>query len=57
MQRQVECEVTVLAMAEMAGRAEALQIGERVKLQGFIARRSLKSQQLELHVNTLETIS
>lgn len=54
--RQVECEMTVVAIGAIANKAKAVQAGSQVKLAGFIAKRSLKSTQLVLHLNALEII-
>lgn len=54
--RQVECEMTVVAIGDIADKAKAVQAGNQVKLAGFIAKRSLKSTQLVLHLNALEII-
>ncbi len=54
--RQVECEMTVVAIGDIANKAKAVEVGSQVKLAGFIAKRSLKSSQLVLHLNALEII-
>ncbi len=54
--RQVECEMTVVAIGDIANKAKAVQAGSQIKLAGFIAKRSLKSAQLVLHLNALEII-
>jgi primosomal replication protein N len=54
--RQVECEMTVVAIGDIANKAKAVQAGSQIKLAGFIAKRSLKSTQLVLHLNALEII-
>ena len=54
MQRRVECEVNAVVMGELAERSKAIKEGTAVKVSGFIAKRSLKSTQLVLHINTLE---
>ena len=55
MQREVQCEIPVMAMAEWAGKAARLAIGDQVKVAGFLARKSLKNDRLVLHLNQLET--
>ena len=55
MKRQAECEVPVMAMAEMAKKAMGLQIGDQVKVAGFFTRKSLRNDRLVLHLNELET--
>ncbi len=55
MKRQAECDVPVMAMAEMAKKATGLKIGDRVKVSGFLAKKSLRNDRLVLHLNELET--
>ena len=56
MQRRVECEVNAVVMGELAERSKTIKEGIEVKVSGFIAKRSLKSTQLVVHINTLEII-
>lgn len=56
MNRQVECEVPAVAMAKMAEQAKGLKLGSHARVAGFLAKRSLNSRQLILHVNELEII-
>ena len=56
MQRQVECEVPAIAMAKLAESARGLAVGSAVKVAGFLAKKSLNSRQLILHINELEII-
>ncbi|MEW5903131.1 MAG: primosomal replication protein N [Pseudomonadota bacterium] len=53
MQRQVQCEVTALALGEAAKQSSHLQPGQQVRVEGFLAQRSLKSTQLVLHVDNI----
>lgn len=55
MKRQAECDVPVMAMADMAKKAAGLKIGDKVKVAGFLAKKSLKNDRLVLHLNELET--
>ncbi len=55
MKRQAECDVPVMAMADLAKKAARLQIGDQVKVVGFLAKKSLKNDRLVLHLNELET--
>ncbi|HEY3328100.1 MAG TPA: primosomal replication protein N [Novimethylophilus sp.] len=55
MKRQAECEVPVMAMAELAKKAAGLKIGDKVKVAGFLARKSLRNDRLVLHLDELET--
>ena len=56
MPRKVECEVSVIAIGKIAEQAKAIQMASQVKLAGFLAKRSLKSPQLVLHLNAFEII-
>lgn len=56
MQRRVECDVNAVVMGELAERSQGIQAGSMIKVSGFIARRSLKSTQLVLHITTLDII-
>ena len=56
MQRRVECEAAAVAMGELAVRSQGIQEGTAVRVSGFLAKRSLKSTQLVLHINQLEII-
>ena len=55
MKRQAECEIPVMAMAELAKKAVALKPGDHVKVAGFLARKSLRNDRPVLHLNELET--
>ena len=54
--RQVECEISAVALAQMAETIVGIAPGTKVKLTGFLAKRSRMSSQLVLHVNTLDLI-
>jgi len=54
--RQVQCEISAIAIGAVASRA-ALRIGDSVTLEGFLARKGLRSQQPVLHVNRIESLS
>jgi primosomal replication protein N len=54
--RQVECEVSAVALAQMAETVAGLVPGATVKLAGFLARKSRMSLQLALHVNRIDPI-
>lgn len=56
MKRQVECEVSAIAMAQLAEQARHLRVGSQARVAGFLARKSLNSRQLILHINELEII-
>jgi len=56
MKRKVECLVPAIAIGAIAEQSKRLAVGDKVRVAGFIAQRSMKSQQLVLHINTLEII-
>jgi len=51
--RQVQCEVNTLAFAEVAEKAAQFAVGQTVKVCGFLARQSIRSRQLVLHINDI----
>ncbi len=53
MQRRVECEINAMLMGELAEKSQLIKVGTHLNVTGFIAKRSLKSAQLVLHINTL----
>ncbi|HZV99156.1 MAG TPA: primosomal replication protein N [Methylophilaceae bacterium] len=56
MKRKIECDVSVIAMDKVAEQARGIKVGTALKVSGFLAKRSLKSTQLVLHINTIEKI-
>ena len=48
LKRKVECEVNAVALGDLA--SSNLQLGSRVKVKGFLTKRSAKSTQLVLHI-------
>ena len=53
-EREVACELSAVALAQLAERIVRMSPGIRVKLAGFLARKSRMSLQLVLHVHNLE---
>jgi primosomal replication protein N len=53
-ERQVQCEITALALGEAAQQAARLQTGRQVKAIGFLAQRSLRNTQLVLHIEQIK---
>lgn len=51
--RQVKCDIPAIAFEQIAMVMIKLEIGYRVKLTGFLAKKSQLSQQLILHVNNV----
>jgi len=56
MKRKIECEIPAVAMAQLAEQAKGINVGTVVKVSGFLAKRSLNSRQLVLHLDKLEII-
>jgi len=54
MKRKVECEVNAVILGELA--LQGLKPGAQITAQGFLARRSLKSIQLVMHINDIKTM-
>jgi len=55
MKRKVECELSAVALGDLA--LQGLQPGAHILANGFLAKRSLKSTQLVMHINHIEHIS
>jgi primosomal replication protein N len=53
-ERQVQCEITALALGEAAQQAARLHTGQQVKAIGFLAQRSLRNRQLVLHIEHIK---
>ena len=53
MPRQVQCEIPALAFGAAAKQASVLQVGQRVKAEGFLAQRSLRIAQLVMHIDNI----
>ena len=51
--RQVQCDVPALAFGKVARQASKLQLGQRVKAEGFLAQRSLRIAQLVMHIDNI----
>lgn len=55
MKRKVECEINAVAIGNMA--LKTLKTGDQIKVTGFLAKRSLKSTQLVMHINEISLIN
>jgi primosomal replication protein N len=44
-----------MAMGDLTKKAQTLNLGDKVKVAGFLVRKSLKNDRLVLHLNELET--
>jgi primosomal replication protein N len=56
MEREVECEVQVVALGDLAQQTARCKVEDGIRIQGFLARKSRKSTQLVLHANRIELI-
>lgn len=54
MKRKVECEVNAVVIGDIA--QQQIALGSTISVQGFLAKRSVKSTQLVLHVTQLKLI-
>ncbi|MDO9150963.1 MAG: primosomal replication protein N [Methylotenera sp.] len=54
MKRKVECDVNAVVLGDLA--LKGLKQGVQVVAQGFLAKRSLKSTQLVMHINDIKTM-
>lgn len=54
MEREVECEMAVMALGEMAQQASRCKVGDSLKVQGFLTKKSRNSSYLVLHANRIE---
>lgn len=54
MKRKVECELNAVILGDQA--LKSLKLGSHIVATGFLAKRSLKSTQLVMHINHLENI-
>lgn len=52
MKRRVECEMNAVVLGDLA--LKGLKLGNRINAYGFLAKRSLKSTQLVMHINHIE---
>jgi primosomal replication protein N len=51
--RQIQCDIPAVALGEAAQQAGRLQIGQSVRVEGFLAQRSLRIAQLVLHIDNI----
>lgn len=54
MKRKVECDVNAVVLGDLA--LKGLKQGVQIVAQGFLAKRSLKSTQLVMHINDIKTM-
>ena len=53
-ERQVDCEMSCIALGQTAQLLSVAKVGDSVMVEGFLAARSLKRRNPILHVNTVE---
>jgi primosomal replication protein N len=51
--RKVECDIPAIALDKAALAASKLQPGQQVRVEGFLAQRSLRNTQLILHIDNI----
>ncbi|MBZ0105853.1 MAG: primosomal replication protein N [Sulfuricella denitrificans] len=56
LEREVECEVQVVALGELAQQTAHCKVDDGIRIQGFLSRKSRNSTQLVLHANRIELI-
>lgn len=56
MEREVECEMPVVALGELAQQTRHCKVDDGIRIDGFLARRSRNSTQLVLHANRIDLI-
>jgi primosomal replication protein N len=54
--RKVECEISVVALAQSSETVAAITLGTMVKVAGFLAKKSRMSLQLVLHASKIDFI-
>ena len=54
MKRKVECELNAVVLGDIA--LKGLKVGLHIQVSGFLAKRSLKSTQLVMHINHIDSI-
>ena len=55
MKRKVECVVNAVAIGDLA--LTKLALGTQIRVSGFLAKRSLKSTQLVMHINQIAVLN
>lgn len=55
MKRKVECEVNAVLIGDLA--LKKLTLGTHIQATGFLAKRSLKSTQLVMHINQIAVLN
>jgi len=51
--RQIQCVIPAISLDAAALKASKLQLGQQVRVEGFLAQRSLRNTQLILHIENI----
>jgi primosomal replication protein N len=52
--RQLQCDIPAVALGEAAQQVSRFQLGQSVRVEGFLAQRSLRIAQLVLHIDNIK---
>jgi primosomal replication protein N len=52
--RQIQCDIPAISLDAVALKASKLAIGQQVRVEGFLAQRSLRNTQLILHIDNIK---
>lgn len=52
--RQVQCDIPAISLDAVALKASKLVLGQQVRVEGFLAQRSLRNTQLILHIDNIK---
>lgn len=55
LKRKIDCELHAVLMGALA-KTDFVKLGTNIKVAGFLAKRSLKSTQLVLHINQIKQL-
>jgi primosomal replication protein N len=53
MARQIQCDIPAISLDAAALKASKLLLGQQVRVEGFLAQRSLRNSQLVLHIDNI----
>ena len=51
--RQIQCDISAITLDVIALKASKLLLGQQVRVEGFLAQRSLRNTQLILHIDNI----
>ena len=54
--RKLQCDIPAIALGEAATQVSRFQTGQSVRVEGFLAQRSLRIAQLVLHIDNIKLI-